>query len=47
VTSFSDSRLDDRVPGKQQKFYNFYYMLYGIAQHQLYHAGQIAILKKA
>ncbi len=47
VTSFSDSRLDERVPGKQQKFYNFYYMLHGIAQHELYHAGQIAILKKA
>jgi uncharacterized damage-inducible protein DinB len=46
VTSFSDSRLEDRVPGKEQKFYNFYYMLHGIAQHELYHAGQIAILKK-
>lgn len=47
VTSFSDSRLDERVPGKKQKFYNFYYMLHGIAQHELYHAGQIALLKKA
>ena len=33
-----------RVPGKR---YDFYHMLHGIAQHELYHAGQIAILKKA
>jgi len=31
-------------PGKR---YDFYRMLHGIAQHELYHAGQIAILKKA
>ena len=46
VASFPASRLDDRVPGKQQDYYTFYYMLHGIAQHELYHAGQIAILKK-
>jgi uncharacterized damage-inducible protein DinB len=44
VAGLSDSRLDDRVPGKR---YNFYFMLHGVAQHELYHAGQIAILKKA
>lgn len=44
VESLPDSRLRDRVPGKN---YNFYFMLHGIAQHELYHAGQIAILKKA
>jgi uncharacterized damage-inducible protein DinB len=44
VTALSDSRLGDRVPGKR---YDFYHMLHGIAQHELYHAGQIAILKKA
>jgi uncharacterized damage-inducible protein DinB len=43
VSSLPDSRLDDRVPGKR---YNFYHMLHGIAQHELYHAGQVAILKK-
>jgi len=37
-------RLRDRVPGKS---YDFYHMLHGLAQHELYHAGQIAILKKA
>jgi uncharacterized damage-inducible protein DinB len=44
VSALPESRLRDRVPGKK---YNFYFMLQGIAQHELYHAGQIAILKKA
>jgi len=44
VAGLPDSRLRDRVPGKR---YDFYHMLHGIAQHELYHAGQIAILKKA
>ena len=44
VAGLADSRLRDRVPGKR---YDFYHMLHGIAQHELYHAGQIAILKKA
>ena len=44
VAGLSDERLHDRVPGKR---YNFSHMLHGIAQHELYHAGQIAILKKA
>jgi uncharacterized damage-inducible protein DinB len=46
VKVFPDSRLAERVPGKKPDFYNFYYMLHGIVQHELYHAGQIAILKK-
>jgi uncharacterized damage-inducible protein DinB len=44
VAALPDSRLFDRVPGKR---YDFYHMLHGVAQHELYHAGQIAILKKA
>jgi uncharacterized damage-inducible protein DinB len=44
VASLPESRLWDRVPGKK---YDFYHMLHGMAQHELYHAGQIAILKKA
>jgi uncharacterized damage-inducible protein DinB len=44
VGALPDSRLRDRVPGKR---YDFYHMLHGIAQHELYHAGQIALLKKA
>jgi uncharacterized damage-inducible protein DinB len=44
VSGLSEQRLRERVPGKR---YNFYHMLHGIAQHELYHAGQMAILKKA
>jgi len=44
VNALPDARLWDRVPGKR---YDFYHLLHGIAQHELYHAGQIAVLKKA
>ena len=44
VAALPDGRLRERVPGKR---YDFYHMLHGVAQHELYHAGQIAILKKA
>jgi uncharacterized damage-inducible protein DinB len=44
VAALPDARLRERVPGKR---YDFYHMLHGLAQHELYHAGQIAILKKA
>ncbi|MGA2919648.1 MAG: DinB family protein [Candidatus Sulfotelmatobacter sp.] len=44
VATLPESRLRDRVPGKK---YDFCFMLHGVAQHELYHAGQIAILKKA
>ena len=47
VAAFPDSRLQERVPGKKEKYHDFYYMFSGIVQHELYHAGQIAILKKA
>jgi uncharacterized damage-inducible protein DinB len=46
VAILPDSRLYEMVPGKQGAHYNFYYMLHGVAQHELYHAGQIALLKK-
>jgi DinB superfamily len=44
VSALPEARLRERVPGKR---YDFYFMLHGVAQHALYHAGQIAILKKA
>ena len=47
VAAFPDSRLNDQVPGKTEDYYDFYYMFSGIVQHELYHAGQIALLKKA
>ena len=43
VAALPESRLRERVPGKK---YDFYHLLHGVAQHELYHAGQIAILKK-
>jgi uncharacterized damage-inducible protein DinB len=46
VKAFPESRLSERVPGKTQDYYTFYYMFSGIVQHELYHAGQIALLKK-
>ena len=47
VAAFPDSRLHDPVPGKSQDYHNFYHLFSGIVQHELYHAGQIALLKKA
>lgn len=44
IDALSDSRLSDRVPGKN---YDVYTMLHGATQHALYHAGQIAVLKRA
>jgi uncharacterized damage-inducible protein DinB len=46
VTHFPEESLAKPVPGKHGAHYNFAYMLDGLAQHELYHAGQIALLKK-
>ena len=46
VSVLRDSRLDEIVPGKEGAHYTFYYMLHGVVQHELYHAGQIALLTK-
>lgn len=46
VSECPDARLTEHVPGKQGAHYNYYYMLHGVVQHELYHAGQIALLKK-
>lgn len=47
VTHFPEADLMKPVPGKSGAHYTFSYMLDGLAQHELYHAGQIALLKKA
>ena len=39
-----DDDLERPVPGKP---YNAYVLLHGLVQHNLYHAGQVAILKRA
>jgi uncharacterized damage-inducible protein DinB len=46
VGKFPQKSLNQQVPGKQGAHYTFYYMLHGVVQHELYHAGQIALLKK-
>jgi uncharacterized damage-inducible protein DinB len=43
LTAFPDQRLGDQVPGRE---YSFYFLLHGLTQHNLYHAGQVALLKK-
>jgi uncharacterized damage-inducible protein DinB len=45
VQKLTDDRLRDRVLGEVP--YSIYTMLHGVVQHNLYHAGQIALLKKA
>ena len=42
IGRLTDENLNDAVPGKK---YNVYFMLHGVIQHSLYHAGQIAVLK--
>ena len=39
-----DSRLGRKVAGRPQ---SLYFMLHGLVQHNIYHAGQMALLKKA
>jgi hypothetical protein len=44
IEKFDPARLEDTVPGRS---YDFYHLFHGMTQHALYHAGQIALLKKA
>jgi uncharacterized damage-inducible protein DinB len=44
VEKLNDAQLEGVVPGKD---HSVYVMLHGGVQHDLYHAGQIAVLKKA
>ena len=39
-----EAKLDEIVAGKE---FNYYFLLHGVVQHNLYHAGQIALLKRA
>jgi uncharacterized damage-inducible protein DinB len=43
VMRITDRQLAESVPGPE---YTVYFMLHGTVQHALYHAGQIALLKK-
>jgi uncharacterized damage-inducible protein DinB len=44
VEKLPEDRLSEIVPGRE---YEFYFALHGLAQHDIYHAGQIGLLKKA
>jgi uncharacterized damage-inducible protein DinB len=44
VRSFPESKLEQKAPNRD---HSYYVLLHGMVQHDLYHAGQIAILKKA
>jgi len=44
VIALPASRLEEKVPNRD---HTLRYMLVGAAQHDLYHAGQIAVLRKA
>jgi uncharacterized damage-inducible protein DinB len=44
IAQSNEARLADMASGKD---HSVYVMLHGIIQHDLYHAGQIAVLKKA
>jgi uncharacterized damage-inducible protein DinB len=44
VKRIDDAKLQQIVP---KTIYSNYFMLHGVIQHDLYHAGQIALLKKA
>lgn len=44
VSTLPDERLDDTLSA--EKKYTVYIVLHGIVQHNLYHAGQISLLKK-
>ena len=43
IRELDETRLDEIVPGTT---YSVYFLLHGVIQHDLYHAGQIALLKK-
>jgi hypothetical protein len=43
IKGFTDERLEVSVPGRT---YNFYRLFQSTIQHAVYHAGQIALLKK-
>ncbi|MGH9661722.1 MAG: DinB family protein [Bryobacteraceae bacterium] len=43
VAGLEDSDLERQLPPRN---YTVYFLLHGLVQHNLYHAGQIALLKK-
>ena len=44
LSIFDSSKLHDNISGLN---YTYYFLISGLIQHDVYHAGQIALLKKA
>jgi len=44
VSELSEDALCEKVGGQE---FSLYGLLHGVAQHNIYHAGQIVLLKKA
>jgi uncharacterized damage-inducible protein DinB len=44
IKKIDDAKLEEIALGTE---YTIYFLLHGVIQHDLYHAGQIALLKKA
>ncbi len=43
IREMAEEKLKESAGGAE---YNFYFLLHGVVQHNLYHAGQIALLKR-
>jgi uncharacterized damage-inducible protein DinB len=44
IRAMPEEKLNEFVESTE---YNFYFLLHGVVQHNLYHGGQIALLKRA
>jgi uncharacterized damage-inducible protein DinB len=44
VAEMSEEKLEEKVPGRE---FSFDILLHGVVHHDLYHAGQISLLRKA
>lgn len=44
IGTMSEERLNEKVASRE---YTIYFLLHGVVQHNLYHAGQIQLLKRA
>lgn len=43
IKTFPEENLFNKVPGRR---YDFYTLLHGIIQHDIYHTGQISLIRK-